>query len=62
MMAGSVTLWSMAMRVSKKQSPRANLLKPQKLRDKPLATGNKRLAEQVRKILGKHYASKYRVR
>ena len=52
----------MAMRVSKKQSPRANLLKPQKLRDKPPTTGNKRLAEQVRKILGKHYASKYRVR
>jgi hypothetical protein len=52
----------MAMRVSKKQSPRANLLKPQKLRDKPLTTGNKRHAEQVRKILGKHYASKYRVR
>jgi hypothetical protein len=25
-------------------------------------TGNKRLAEQIRKILGKHYASKYRVR
>ena len=52
----------MGMRVLKKQSPRANLLKPQKLRDKPLATSNKRLAEQVRNILGKHYASKYRVR
>ena len=52
----------MAMRVSKKQSPRANLLKPQKLGDKRLATSNKRIAEQVRKILGKHYANKYRVR
>jgi hypothetical protein len=28
----------------------------------PPATANKRLAEQTRKILGKHYASKYRVR
>jgi hypothetical protein len=28
----------------------------------PQATRNKRLAEQIRKILGKHYASKYRVR
>jgi len=25
-------------------------------------TGNKRLADQIRKILGKHYANKYRVR
>ena len=49
----------MATWVPKKQSPRTNLLK---LRDKPRATSNKRLAEQVRKILGKHYASKYRVR
>ena len=52
----------MAMRVSEKQSPKANLLKSQKLRDKPRAKSNKRLAEQVRKILGKHYASKYRER
>jgi hypothetical protein len=36
--------------------------KPQQHGDKPPATGNKRLAEQIRKILGKHYASKYRVR
>jgi hypothetical protein len=28
----------------------------------PQATGNKRLAEQIRKIFGKHYASKYRVK
>jgi len=25
-------------------------------------TGNKRLAEQIRKVLAKHYASKYRAR
>jgi hypothetical protein len=52
----------MAMRVPGKHSPRTDLPKPQKLRDKPLATSNKRLAEQTRKIIGKHYASKYRVR
>ena len=42
--------------------PATDRPKPQKRRDKPQATGNKRLAEQIRKILGKHYASKYRVR
>jgi hypothetical protein len=52
----------MAMRVPKRQGASASLLKPQKLRDKPMTNSNKRLAEQVRKILGKHYASKYRVR
>jgi hypothetical protein len=52
----------MAMRVPRKQNLRADLPKPQKLRNKPRATGNKRLTEQIRKILGKHYASKYRVR
>ena len=36
--------------------------RPQKHRDKPPATGNRRLAEQTRKILGKHYSNKYRVR
>ena len=39
-----------------------NWQKRQKRRDRPLTTENKRLAEQTRKILGKHYASKYRVR
>jgi hypothetical protein len=29
--------------------------------DKPRTKANKRLAGQIRKILGKHYASKYRV-
>jgi len=36
--------------------------KPQPRGDKSPATGNKQLACQIRKILGKHYASKYRVR
>jgi hypothetical protein len=36
-------------------------LKPEK-GEKPQARANKRLTEQIRKILGKHYASKYRVR
>jgi hypothetical protein len=36
--------------------------KPRKGRRKQPLTANKRLAEQIRKILGKHYASKYRVR
>jgi hypothetical protein len=36
--------------------------KPQKRGDKPPATANKLLGRQIRKILGKHYASKYRVR
>jgi len=31
-------------------------------RQKLPASGNRRLSEQTRKILGKHYASKYRVR
>jgi hypothetical protein len=44
-----------------KQSSRTNWPKPQKRRAKPAATGNKPLANQTRKILGRHYASKYRV-
>jgi hypothetical protein len=36
--------------------------KLQARRGKPPASGNRRLAEQIRKILRKHYASKYRVR
>jgi hypothetical protein len=50
------------MRIPRKQSWRTDWPKPQKRRGKPAATGNKRIAEQIRKILGKHYASKYRVR
>jgi hypothetical protein len=60
------------MRRPGKQSSRTDWSKPQKRRAKPPATGkpatgkpatgNKRLAEQIRRILGKHYMSKYRVR
>jgi hypothetical protein len=46
----------------RKQSSRIDWPMPQGRRAKLLATGNKRLADQTRKILGKHYASKYRVR
>jgi hypothetical protein len=51
-----------AMRVPKEQSSRTAWPKQQKRRDRLPATVNKRLAEQIRNILGKHYASKYRVR
>jgi hypothetical protein len=50
------------MRTSRKQNSRINWPKPPKNRNKPPVTGNNRLAEQTRRILGKHYASKYRVR
>jgi hypothetical protein len=36
--------------------------KPRKGCGKRPSTANERLAEQIRKIIGKHYASKYRVR
>jgi hypothetical protein len=36
--------------------------KPHKRGEKLPATGNKQLGRQIRKILGKHYASKYPVR
>jgi len=36
--------------------------KPQKQAAKPSAGGNKRLADQTRKILGKHYSNKYGVK
>jgi hypothetical protein len=42
------------MREPTKQSLGRDRLKPQKRREKPQATGNRRLAEQIRKILGKH--------
>ena len=48
------------MRAPRKQKPDRG--KPQPRGDKLPATGNKPLARQIRKILGKHYASKYRVR
>jgi hypothetical protein len=51
------------MRTPRKPTSRPDWSKPQKRRAKaPAATANKRLAEQTRKILGKHYASKYRTR
>jgi hypothetical protein len=45
---------------STKRSPATDQQKLQRRRDKLRATG--RLVEQIRKVLGKHYASKYRVR
>jgi hypothetical protein len=45
-----------------RQSPEPDRSKPKRRRDMPQAAGNKRLAEQIRKFLGKHYASKYRVK
>jgi hypothetical protein len=36
--------------------------KPRKETRKPQNAGNTRLTQQTRKILGKHYASKYRGR
>ena len=45
---------------STKPIAEADRSKPKKRRDVPQSTGYKRLAEQIRKILGKHYANKYR--
>ncbi|WP_189501692.1 MULTISPECIES: hypothetical protein [unclassified Mesorhizobium] len=51
------------MRKSTKRGPVADLPKLKKGDDKARAmTGNKRLAEQIRKVLAKHYASKYRAK
>jgi hypothetical protein len=45
---------------------RKQVCSPERLRpekgEKPQARANRRLTDQIRKILGKHYASKYRVR
>jgi hypothetical protein len=48
------------MRGPKKQPRGSERLKLQK-GDKPQAKANKHVDSQIRKILGKHYASKYRV-
>jgi S-adenosylmethionine hydrolase len=48
-----------APRTSTNKPPRP---KPRKQSAKPSPGGNKRLADQTRKILGKHYANKYRVK
>jgi hypothetical protein len=45
-----------------KQAPKHHRRKSPKRGAKPPATANKQLGRQIRKILGKHYASKYRVR
>jgi hypothetical protein len=42
----------------RKQAPKHDRGRSPKRADKPPATNNR----QIRKILGKHYASKYRVR
>jgi hypothetical protein len=49
------------MRKPTKQNANANRSKLEKRSNIPKATGNKRLTQQIRKILGKYYASKYRV-
>jgi hypothetical protein len=50
------------MRKLTKSGRRASRPKLQKSSEEPPSTANKRLGEQTRKLLGKHYASKYRVR
>ena len=44
------------------QRPGPNRTKPRERSGKSQATGNRHLGEQIRKILRKHYANKYRVR
>jgi len=46
---------------STKQRPHPHRPKPPERCDEPQASANRRLAEQTRKILRKHYMSKYRV-
>jgi hypothetical protein len=46
---------------STKQRPHPHRPKPPERRDEPQASTNRRLAEQTRKIMRKHYMSKYRV-
>jgi hypothetical protein len=50
------------MKKNKNKDSEKERLKPRKESGKPKAADNKRLTEQTRKILGKHYASKYRTR
>jgi hypothetical protein len=45
-----------------KRSPRPDRPKPGKRPVQPPAGANKRLADQTRKLLAKHYAKKYRLR
>ena len=46
----------------RKQGSRQDRPKGQEPRDRPLPNENKRLSAQTRRILGKHYMSRYRVR
>ena len=39
---------------------RVRASKPGKPKDAPAGAGNRRLAQQTRKLLAKHYASKYK--
>jgi hypothetical protein len=48
-------------RKARKQRAGSRGPKQQERGDNPPVTGNRRVAEQVRKILRTHYASKYRV-
>lgn len=43
-----------------KKPPEKPCGRPRKQGGKPKPPANKRLAQQTRKLLGKHYASKYR--
>ena len=61
MKAGSITASNCDAQTNETE-PGNGSIEPKKRRDMPQATDNKRLAEQIRKILGKHYASKYRGR
>lgn len=45
-----------------KSRPHSDVPKPRRRDDKREAKSNKRLAEQTRKLLAKHYASKYLAR
>ena len=51
-----------AMHKETDKPPGPDRLKPQQCRGKPVAAGNPRVTEQIRKILRTHYANKYRVR
>jgi hypothetical protein len=44
------------------KTPEKDRPKPRKESKAPKAAANKRLTQQTRKLLGKHYASKYQTR
>ena len=45
-----------------KKGAKAQRGKPRQRSEKPPPMANQQLGRQIRKILGKHYANKYRVR